>query len=149
MGKKKSTASPSEETGVKEYKEIYLYHKKSGAYIGPADGNEDQIHAYTEIKPPMVPDGDESVQVFKNGTWSLIKTAILEETEKQTAKRDRLLSSTDWTQLADSPVDKEIWAEYRQKLRDLNKQEGFPTTTEWPEIPELVTLEKEAPRDPA
>jgi hypothetical protein len=29
------------------------------------------------------------------------------------------LSRTDWTQLPDSPADKEAWATYRQALRDL------------------------------
>lgn len=36
--------------------------------------------------------------------------------------RDQLLAATDWTQLADSPVDGAAWAEYRQKLRDLPKE---------------------------
>ncbi len=138
MGKKQSSksAASSGENETKEYKEIYLYHRKSGAYIGPADGNEDQIHASTEIKPPFVPDGDESIQIFKDEKWTLVKTAVLEETEKQIAKRDRLLSASDWTQIEDSPVDKKAWAEYRAKLRDINKQEGFPDKTEWPEMPE-------------
>lgn len=29
------------------------------------------------------------------------------------------LSQTDWTQLPDSPADKQAWATYRQTLRDL------------------------------
>ena len=33
--------------------------------------------------------------------------------------RNYLLESSDWTQLVDSKVDKQKWAEYRQKLRDL------------------------------
>lgn len=33
--------------------------------------------------------------------------------------RMRELFATDWTQLADAPVDKTAWAEYRQALRDL------------------------------
>ena len=36
--------------------------------------------------------------------------------------RDLLLQSSDWTQVADAPVDKQAWADYRQALRD------FPTT---------------------
>lgn len=36
--------------------------------------------------------------------------------------RDQLLLATDWTQLADSPVDRVVWAEYRQKLRALPKE---------------------------
>jgi hypothetical protein len=32
--------------------------------------------------------------------------------------RNALLKESDWTQVADSPVDKQAWAEYRQQLRD-------------------------------
>lgn len=38
--------------------------------------------------------------------------------------RNAELAQTDWTQLADAPVDKEVWADYRQKLRDLPAQGG-------------------------
>lgn len=38
--------------------------------------------------------------------------------------RNAELLATDWTQLLDSIVDKEIWAEYRQALRDLPAQGG-------------------------
>lgn len=33
--------------------------------------------------------------------------------------RNYELSSTDWTQVADAPVDASAWATYRQALRDL------------------------------
>jgi len=46
--------------------------------------------------------------------------------------RDRLLTETDWTQVADAPVNKEAWATYRQALRDVSLQEGFPWVVEWP-----------------
>lgn len=38
--------------------------------------------------------------------------------------RNAELARTDWTQLTDSPVDKEAWATYRQALRDLPAQGG-------------------------
>lgn len=50
--------------------------------------------------------------------------------------RDRLLSKSDWTQVADAPVNKETWAEYRQKLRDIPQQSGFPLEVDWPVRPE-------------
>lgn len=46
-------------------------------------------------------------------------------------ERNRLLVASDWTQLLDSPVDKEAWAEYRQALRDLPAQDDKT----WPEEP--------------
>jgi hypothetical protein len=42
--------------------------------------------------------------------------------ERMRNHRDRLLKESDWTQVADAPVDREAWATYRQTLRD------FPAT---------------------
>jgi len=49
--------------------------------------------------------------------------------------RNTKLSATDWTQVADAPVDKEAWATYRQALRDITAQEGFPRDIKWPDAP--------------
>ena len=38
--------------------------------------------------------------------------------------RNAQLRQTDWTQLADAPVNKVAWATYRQALRDLPEQGG-------------------------
>ena len=50
-------------------------------------------------------------------------------------QRDWLLSASDWTQLPDSPVDQKYWAKYRQSLRDITKQAGFPDKIDWPKGP--------------
>lgn len=50
--------------------------------------------------------------------------------------RNRLLSQCDWTQVADAPVDKQAWATYRQALRDITNQPGFPWDLTWPEPPQ-------------
>lgn len=49
--------------------------------------------------------------------------------------RTKRLSECDWTQLADAPVDKTAWAIYRQALRDVTTQEGFPWSVSWPVNP--------------
>jgi len=51
------------------------------------------------------------------------------------AERNGLLTATDWTQVADAPVDKTVWATYRQTLRDVTAQDGFPWTITWPDAP--------------
>jgi len=51
------------------------------------------------------------------------------------AERNRRLSESDWTQLADAPVNREAWLAYRQALRDLTAQAGFPFEITWPELP--------------
>lgn len=51
------------------------------------------------------------------------------------ALRDELLKRCDWTQLSDSTANVEAWAIYRQALRDVPQQEGFPETITWPVPP--------------
>ena len=49
--------------------------------------------------------------------------------------RTKRLSDSDWTQIADSTADKAAWATYRQALRDVTAQAGFPQTITWPDAP--------------
>jgi hypothetical protein len=74
------------------------------------------------------------------------KTAVEQETEYKAMKdaeqaknvradRTKRLADSDWTQLADSTADKTAWATYRQALRDVTQQSGFPWTITWPETP--------------
>ena len=51
------------------------------------------------------------------------------------ASRDGKLAECDWTQLSDSQVDKAVWATYRQELRDVPAQTGFPYDINWPVKP--------------
>lgn len=58
--------------------------------------------------------------------------------EEARAERDKLLAETDWTQVLDAPIDaetREAYRAYRQALRDIPEQEGFPDTITWPELP--------------
>jgi hypothetical protein len=52
-------------------------------------------------------------------------------------ERDAKLTSCDWTQVADAPVDQAAWATYRQALRDIPSQAGFPNEITWPTEPEV------------
>ena len=51
------------------------------------------------------------------------------------AKRDSLLAASDWTQVVDSPVSQSSWRTYRQALRDVPAQAGFPSNITWPNEP--------------
>ena len=79
------------------------------------------------------------------------KTAAEQEAEYKAMKdaeqatsvrqqRGEKLKDSDWTQVADAlldaPVDKAAWATYRQALRNVTGQEGFPWTITWPTQPE-------------
>lgn len=56
--------------------------------------------------------------------------------EQVRQQRNALLVACDWTQVADAPVDKAAWVKYRQALRDITAQEGFPKNVVWPVKPE-------------
>jgi hypothetical protein len=50
-------------------------------------------------------------------------------------QRNRLLQDTDWMALSDNTMTPE-WASYRQALRDITDQTGFPYSVVWPTKPE-------------
>lgn len=50
--------------------------------------------------------------------------------------RDDMLKDTDWTQAPDVPeATRTAYTVYRQALRDIPQQEGFPYTHTWPDRP--------------
>jgi hypothetical protein len=52
------------------------------------------------------------------------------------ADRDERLAKCDWTQANDSPLKAaSAWTTYRQSLRDVPAQSGFPHTVTWPTKP--------------
>ena len=64
-----------------------------------------------------------------------IATKDTEQAKAMREQRGEKLKNSDWTQVADAPVDKAVWATYRQALRDVTAQSGFPWTITWPESP--------------
>ena len=53
--------------------------------------------------------------------------------------RNQLISKTDWTQLADSPLtetEKAAWVIYREELRDITESFNSPSEVIWPEAPD-------------
>jgi len=69
-------------------------------------------------------------------TWSVEQLPEEQAKEQVRGKRDRLLAASDWTQVTDAPVDQAAWATYRQALRDVPEQAGFPYSVAWPTEPE-------------
>ena len=54
--------------------------------------------------------------------------------ESSRSTRNRLISKSDWMGCSDVIMSDE-WREYRQELRDITTQKGFPHNVEWPEEP--------------
>lgn len=74
--------------------------------------------------------------------WDTLKTAEDLELERYEqaansvrAKRDKLISETDYFMLQDAPPAPAGVEEYRQDLRDITLQDGFPFDVIWPEKP--------------
>jgi len=68
--------------------------------------------------------------------WSVIKFPFEMLAEKIRRDRTQRLKDSDWTQVADAPVNQAAWATYRQALRDVPTQAGFPWDIQWPTKPE-------------
>ena len=84
--------------------------------------------------------GDDYKFDFDTKQWVCLyseEEKIENEKKYVKTKRKKLLSESDWTQLPDVPLaTKTTWASYRQQLRDITTQEGYPFAIIWPEKPE-------------
>lgn len=63
---------------------------------------------------------------------------LAEAEEQVRAQRDSLIAATDFLMASDYPIsdeDRAAVAAYRQALRDVPQQEGFPHEVVWPEAP--------------
>ena len=74
-----------------------------------------------------------------DGVWTQgwgVQTLPVEDAEHNIrTRRNMLLSQTDWMALSDNIMASE-WATYRQSLRDITTQVGFPYAVTWPTKPE-------------
>jgi hypothetical protein len=103
--------------------------------------SNDVPDTYIEVNPASVPD-DIGIRLsdylYKEGVFILDEdksVSLLRKQQEAKVYRNRLLALSDWTQVPDAPVDKAAWAEYRQALRDIPSQEGFPHSVVWPDKP--------------
>jgi hypothetical protein len=73
---------------------------------------------------------------FIDGSWVNPNPITIDLALSVRTQRNILLEESDWTQLSDTPVNKQAWVTYRQELRDIPNQSGFPSTIVWPLKPE-------------
>ena len=126
------------------------------SFATPLEGQDLSSFGVVEVVATDQPTIDYTTQkleagapAFDGGTWRQVWNVIeLSTQEKQTiqdnkaasirADRNRLLADCDWTQLSDCPLsdaDKAAWSTYRQELRDIPGQSGFPWDISWPNTP--------------
>jgi len=116
----------------------------SAVYRNNEDGNPASIQAQIDGKKlsvPLDPANRHYAEIMRQvDAGELVVEPDPGPTEEQLAaaarsQRDALLSQSDWTQVPDAPVDQQAWAEYRQALRDVPQQAGFPAEITWPMKP--------------
>jgi hypothetical protein len=125
----------------------------STSFILPLEGQDLTEYGVVTIENADQPEFDSRTQRLVEGvpaksediwqqTWEIVD---LTQTEIQAIydtwasgirnERNDRLSKSDWTQLPDSRVDADVWATYRQMLRDVPQQSGFPWDVQWPTEP--------------
>ena len=81
---------------------------------------------------------EETGETYKTGRWVIGYTAENKPQDQAEDavrnKRDQLLKETDWMALSDVTMSSEMTS-YRQALRDITDQTGFPYSVVWPTKP--------------
>ena len=108
---------------------VYQYSMRQG--VEKIEGKWYTKYVLGPIFIDQVIDGVTITAAEQEASYKAMKDA--EQAKNVRTSRNQLLKDCDWTQLADSTANKEAWATYRQALRDVTEQEGFPWTLPWPD----------------
>ena len=87
------------------------------------------------------PEGNIPFTAEEEAEWDAMEAAYAASADTRKAaeirtERNTKLAATDWTQAADVPQSvKDSYTPYRQALRDLPTQTGFPNEIVWPVAP--------------
>ena len=113
---------------------------ESAGYICMESDTEPEFYTRWVHTTPESPDnvGDKSSDI---GSIAIVLTdaeydTVLAASARQ--KRDRLIAATDYLVTPDYPIEPDRLAKvkiYRQALRDIPEQEGFPRSITWPDKP--------------
>jgi hypothetical protein len=144
--------------GTPEPYTIGALKKDNPSVSFPKQITDDVLAEYDvyNVRITQQPDYDKATQnctlsrtpTLVDGQW-ILQWSVIEKTAEEVQqysescalgvriRRDQLLAESDWTQLADAPVDASAWAAYRQELRDITLNANFPNLqdTDWPETP--------------
>lgn len=109
---------------------------------------EYNVFSCAETPPPGITYAQNVTESFEQvgGAWAqawVVTDASAAEIQQRTqeqgqsvrAQRNEALADSDWTQLSDAPVNQADWVAYRQELRDVTDQSGFPWNVTWPNKP--------------
>jgi hypothetical protein len=101
------------------------------------------VFKFTETSPPQVDKKVKSLEFTVEKTssgwvqvWRSVDKPREQAEEHVRFARDTLLRESDWTQGKDIPENVSTpWASYREALRNIPQQAGFPYNVEWPTPP--------------
>ena len=113
---------------------------ESAGYICMESDTEPEFFTRWVHTTPESPDnvGDKSTGI---GSIAIVLTDAEYDTVLATSarqKRDRLIAATDYLVTPDYPIESDRLAKvkiYRQALRDIPEQSGFPRSITWPDKP--------------
>ena len=99
------------------------------------DANNNWVQAWVE-RDMFSDTTEDGVTITKAEHEAAYQTRLDEDAAKAVrADRDSRLAKTDWMGMSDVTMSAD-WATYRQALRDVPSQAGFPHTITWPTEPE-------------
>ena len=102
--------------------------------MGYPDMSSDRMILENGVLRPLTAEEVAEVDA-RNAKFAMDLPAILASEARN--ERDGKLKDTDWSQLPDVPeVIRNAYTVYRQALRDVPEQEGFPSDIIWPTKPE-------------
>lgn len=109
---------------------VYQYSQRSGV---------EQVNGkwYTKyILGPVFANTEDATAIEQEAAYKAQKDAEFAKAARDS--RDKLLADCDWVVVKALESGQTVpgeWATYRQALRDLPQQTGFPVTIDWPEKP--------------
>lgn len=112
---------------------VYQYSQRSG--VEQLDGKWYTKYILGPVFTDRAAEGDQPAQTAAEQETAYKAMKDAEQATNVRNQRTQLLKDSDWTQIADSTADKTAWATYRQALRDITAQSGFPWTITWPDAP--------------
>lgn len=92
----------------------------------------------SDVSMPYATEADYQLAMSEAWRGEVTVEEVAETADEIRARRDKLLAATDWTQTLDAPIDtatRDAMRTYRQALRDVPQQDGFPADIQWPELP--------------
>jgi hypothetical protein len=137
---------------------IQLRNRETGEILSETEGTIATLHAWSaeaakrnrqdgaNLEARIAPEPDETQklvdgEIVAKTLDELVKDGVITQAEADEqaaeevrAKRDELIRDTDYMVMPDSPHDTPAVRKYRQALRDVPQQKGFPHKVTWPEM---------------